>query len=323
MCTAITFSPNEHYFGRNLDLEYTYQEAVTITPRQFPLPFRRVQNMHEHYAMIGMATVADGYPLYYDATNEHALSMAGLNFPGNAIYMPEAGAKHNIAPFEFIPYVLAQCKTVCEAMDLINNTNLADICFSNEYPLTPLHWIIADPMQAITVEPTTDGIKIYQNPVGVLTNSPKFDYHLQNLVNYINITAEEAENRFSDRIDLQPYSNAMGAMGLPGDLSSSSRFVRAAFTKLNSIFGKTPQENISQFFHILASVSQQKGCVRLGDKYERTVYTSCCNTLEGIYYYNTYENNQICQVNMHHEDLGSNTLISYPIIREQNIHCVN
>ena len=88
MCTAITYKTKHHYFGRNLDLEVSYGEKVTITPRNFPFHFRKVKDLKYHYAMIGVATVVDNVPLYYDATNEKGLSMAGLNFPGNADYKP-------------------------------------------------------------------------------------------------------------------------------------------------------------------------------------------------------------------------------------------
>ena len=71
MCTAIVYSAGgDHYFGRNLDLEYSYDETVTITPRNHPICFRRAKTLHQHYALIGMAYVTDGYPLYYEAINE-------------------------------------------------------------------------------------------------------------------------------------------------------------------------------------------------------------------------------------------------------------
>ena len=84
MCTAVSFKGSDSYFGRNLDLERSYKESVVITPRGFKLNMRTLPTMESHYAMIGMATVADNYPLYYEATNEMGLSMAGLNFPDNA-----------------------------------------------------------------------------------------------------------------------------------------------------------------------------------------------------------------------------------------------
>lgn len=103
-------------------------------------------------------------------------------------------------------------------------------------------------------------------------------------------------NTFSDELVLNPYSRGMGGMGLPGDLSSQSRFVRVSFVKMNSLSGDSEEESVSQFFHILGSVDQQRGCCKLGeDKYEITLYTSCCNTDKGIYYYNTYDNHQSAQ----------------------------
>lgn len=319
MCTAISYLAGNHYFGRNLDLEFSYQEEVTVTPRNFPLPFRMEKDLKNHLAIIGVATIADGYPLYYDATNEAGLSMAGLNFPGNAVYQPPRPDADNISPFELIPWILGQCKTVRESRERIDKMNLADIPFSDAYPLSPLHWIISDADASITVEAIADGIRIYDNPIGVLTNNPPFDYHMHNLKNYLNLTREEPVNRFAPSQALAPYSRGLGAFGLPGDLSSQSRFVRAAFTKLNSVPSGDEITNLTQFFHILHAVEQQEGCVRVEKDFEKTVYTSCCNTEKGIYYYTTYENNQITGVSMHHTDLNADRLYRYPIIRHQQI----
>lgn len=320
MCTAITYKTRDHYFGRTLDLEFSYHESVTVTPRNYPFSFRTLPALASHYAIIGMATIADGYPLYYEATNEHGLSMAGLNFPGNAHYFPPCEGKDNVAPFEFIPWILGQCKTLGEARVLLEKINLCNIPFSGEFPLSPLHWILADRDGAITVESVADGLKIYENPVGVLTNNPRFDYHMTHLCDYRNLTHLPPENRFADGIDLPAYSRGMGAMGLPGDLSSASRFVRAAFVKLHSVSGESEEESVCQFFHILGAVEQQRGCVQMPDgRYEITVYTSCCNTDKGIYYYTTYENSRITAVDMYKENLDGNTLVSYPLIKTAQI----
>ena len=323
MCTAVTFHTRDHYFGRNLDLEYSYHETVTITPRNYSLQFRNGTVLKTHYAMIGMAMVADNYPLYYDATNEKGLSMAGLNFPGNAVFPPAKAQADNIAPFEFIPWILGQCTTIQEAEIFLKRINLTDIPFSREYPCTPLHWIIADKTSAITVESTVDGLHIMENPVGILTNNPPFPYHLYNLTNYMNLTYAEPVNRFSDTVDLVPYSRGMGGIGLPGDLSSASRFVKAAFTKLNSRCGDSELESISQFFHILGSVAQQNGCVQVGNGFEKTVYSSCCNTDTGVYYYTTYGNSQITGVSLFRENLDSSKLTSYELVKEQQIRMEN
>lgn len=324
MCTAITYKTKDHYFGRNLDLEFFYRETITVSPRNFPFDFRRMGKMEHHFAIIGMAYICDSYPLYYDGTNEKGLSMAGLNFPENADYKPYRYKKDNITPFELIPWVLGQCATVAEAERLLERINILNENFSEELPLSPLHWIISDKERSITLESVKEGIQIYDNPVGVLTNNPTFDYHLFHLNDYMHLTNSAPHNTFADNLELKPYSRGMGAMGLPGDASSMSRFVRATFVKLNSVSGDSEAESVSQFFHILKSVEMQRGCVQLnsGD-YEITVYSSCCNTDRGIYYYTTYDNSQICAVDMHNEDLQKDTLIWYPLQKEQVISMQN
>ena len=324
MCTALTFHTKDFYFGRNLDLEYSYGETVAVTPRNYPFQFRNGNSLRCHFALIGMATISDGYPLYYEATNEKGLSLAGLNFPGNAVYYPEAAGKDNIAPFELIPWILGQCASVEEAMDKIQTLNIWNHPFSAAFPVSPLHWLLSDRETSLTLEPLADGLKIHRNTLGVLTNNPPFDFHMHNLVQYMNLTALPPENRFSECIDLKPFSLGMGSIGLPGDMSSPSRFVKAAFTKWNSRCGDSESESISQFFHILSGVAQQRGltCVR-DEEYEFTQYSSCCNTDKGIYYYTTYENSQITAVDMHREDLDGTDLVSYPLITGQQIRYQN
>ncbi len=323
MCTAATYKTRDHYFGRNLDYEFAYNQTVTVTPRNYPFVFRRMGEMRTHYAMIGMAFVQENYPLYYDATNEKGLSMAGLNFPSNADYKPEAEGMDNVAPFEFIPWILGDCATVDEARVKLSRLNLLDEDFSPSLPLSPLHWIISDRNGSIVAEQVKDGLKVYDDPVGVLTNNPTFDYHMTNLANYMSLSPADPKNSFAPGLGLAPYSRGMGGLGLPGDLSSASRFVKAAFTRMNSLSGDSESESVSQFFHILASVAQQKGCCKVEHGYEYTIYSSCCNTDRGVYYYTTYENSRITGVDMHREDLDSDLLVSYPLIGEQQIFIQN
>lgn len=324
MCTAVSFLSKDHYFGRNLDLEYSYIETVTITPRNYPFKFRKKETLETHYAMIGIAYVHEGYPLYYDATNEKGLSMAGLNFPKYTDYKPEAAEKDNITPFEFIPWILGRCATVAEAKKLLANLNLLEEHYSTELPLSPLHWMIADRNSSIVVESVKEGLKIYENPVGVLTNSPTFDTQLFHLNNYMSLSRKIPHNHFASNLNLQRYSNGMGALGMPGDWSSQSRFVKAVFTKMNSVCGDSEDESVSQFFHILGPVEHQRGCVDMGDNlYEITIYSSCCNTDKGIYYYRTYDNSQITAVDMHRENLNATWVISYPLLKVPKIRWQN
>ncbi len=290
MCTAITYQTNDCYFGRNLDLERGYGERVVITPRNFPFGFRYASPLARHYAMIGMAAVADDYPLYFEATNEKGLSMAGLNFPKNAVYGAYTEGKTNLAPFELIPYLLGRFSTVHEARAALADICVVDCPYSEDLPVTPLHWLIADGSEAIVLECTKEGARVYDNPFGVLTNNPPFDFHLHNLQNYMALHEGAAENRLAPAAPLENDSLGMGALGLPGDFSSASRFVRAVFVKEKSVSDGSERESVNQFFHILRAVAMPKGCVLTPNgEYEYTRYSSCCNTDTGVYYYTTYE----------------------------------
>ena len=323
MCTAASYKTKDHYFGRNLDYEFSYGEQVTVTPRNYPFRFRRMGPMPSHYAMIGMAAVQDDCPLYFDATNEKGLSMAGLNFPGNADYKPLDPDRDNVGSFEFIPWILSQCATVAQAREKLARLNLWNEGFSPDLPPSPLHWMISDRDESIVVESVKDGLKVYDDPVGVMTNNPTFDYHLTNLANYMAVSRADPVNNMAPDLPLAPYSRGMGGLGIPGDLSSASRFVKAAFTRLNSRTGDSESESVSQFFHILGSVAQQKGCCQVAHGFEYTIYSSCCNTDRGIYYYTTYENSQITAVDMFREDLDGSGLVCYPLIQGQQIRMQN
>lgn len=324
MCTAATYKTKNFYFGRTLDYEISYGDQIIITPRNYIFDLRSGSQIKSHYAMIGMGCVMQEYPLYYDAVNEKGLGIAGLNFVGNAYYNKLTDGKDNIAQFELIPWILGKCATVKEARKLLEHMNLVDTPFMENLPVAQLHWIIADKEECVTVESLREGLKIYENPVGVLTNNPPFPYQMFNLNNYMHLAVDNRDNTFSKELELHSYSRGMGGMGLPGDLSSQSRFVRVAFVKMNSLSGDSEEESVSQFFHILGSVDQQRGCCRLGeDKYEITLYTSCCNADQGIYYYTTYDNHQIHGVDMHKENLDGEKLITYATVKSEQIHMQN
>ena len=289
MCTATTYRSQDFYFGRTFDYEFNYGEEVTVTPRNYPFPLRHQNALTEHYAMIGIAHMAGDYPLYYDAVNEKGLGMAGLNFPGNAVYSKVQTGKDNIAQFEFIPWILGQCANVQEARVLLSHINLVDTPFNEKYPVSPLHWILADKEEAITIESVQEGLKIYDNPVGVLTNNPPFPIQMFRLNDYMSLSSESPTNRFSADLKLKPY-------------------------------GLSESESVSQFFHILGSVDQTRGCCQLDKgEYEITIYTSCCNADRGIYYYTTYENHQITAVDMYRENLDSDSPVHYPLVQGEHI----
>ena len=311
MCTAASFKNGNTYFGRTLDYEFSYGEKVVITPRKYPFHFRHLGVNNSHYAIIGMAHIDNDYPMYYDAMNECGLAMAGLNFVGNAVYNEVDQEKDNVAQFEFISYILANCKDIDEARSEIERINLVSTPYNDYYPVALLHWILKDSNKCIVVEYTSSGLTIYDNPTGCMTNNPPFNYQMQNIKNYVALSNDNPNDSFS--FENPFYSRGMGAIGLPGDLSSQSRFVRVAFTSHFSKSSEDEESCVNQFFHILGSVWQTRGLCKLNDKYEITIYASCMSLEKGIYYYKTYDNSMVNAINLYHVDLNKENIISYDL----------
>ena len=316
MCTCITYHNDNFYFGRNLDLDCSFGETVTITPRNFPLPFRHEETLTHHYAMIGMASANDRFPLYAEAVNEKGLAMAGLNFPGNAFYRKagdgegQRADRTELATFEMIAWFLGNCASVAEAKMYLDRLSVTDDAFAENMPPAPLHWMLADKQACVVIEAVREGVKVYDNPFGVLTNNPPFDFHRMNMNNYLNLTAKSPENRFADGVELRAFAQGMGAAGLPGDASSVSRFVRAAFLKWNSVAPKEERANVSQFFHILDAVAMVRGSVITEQgTYDITTYSCCVNTRTGVYYYKTYDDSRVRSTALFDADLESTELI--------------
>ena len=324
MCTCINFKTKDNYFGRNLDLEYRFNEKVVITPRNYEFKLKNGSVINTKYSIIGMATVSGDYPLYAEASNEKGLSIAGLYFPNNAYYFDNDDNKLSLAPYELIPYFLGMYSSIKEIKELILNLNITNVPFSDKYSVSDLHWMVSDSNECIVIEQMKDGLKVYENPYGVLTNNPPFHYHLTNITNYRNLTPNYVESRFSDKISLGQYGQGMGALGLPGDNTPTSRFVRAAFNKLNSVSEDDELSSVTQFFHILDSVSMFKGStITKEGECDITTYSSCINTNKGIYYYKTYTNNQITAVKMTDEEKNKKELSIYNLIEEQQIRYEN
>lgn len=318
MCTAISWKNDDFYMGRTLDYECSYGEEITFTPRQYPFRFRYDGELSAHYALLGTAHVAQDYPLYYDAVNECGLGMAGLNFVGNAVYAPVCAGKRNVAQFELIPFILSQCATLTEARGLLQTINLTGDPFSAQFPTASLHWMIGDRSGTMVLESMRDGLHIYDNPAGVLTNNPPFDWQMTNLSNYMALSPAQPAQRLGSGSDLRlvAYSRGMGALGLPGDLSSASRFVRAAFSRANALAPQTEASSVVQMFHLFGTVEQIRGCCEVEKgKYEITIYTGLWNADKGIYYYTTYENSQVHALDMHRENAEGNALVRYPMQR--------
>ncbi len=310
MCTAFHYRENGSYMGRNMDIEFPLEQKITITPRQYILRTKHQQPLNNHYAIIGMSTLVDDYPLYYDACNEYGLCMSALAFRDNAHYLPFNEERINLASYELIPYVLATSKNVKEALDLIGKVNLTAEQFNSDFPVSPLHFFVCDNDGSITVEPTPDGIRIYENPVGVLTNNPPFLSILDYLSNFISLSNKELSERTICNTNVKAQTRGLSAVGLPGDLTSPSRFVRASFIKSHIASNGTKKSEISSAFHILSAVEQQRGLVMVGTLLEYTAYSAVIDMQNASYHYRTYDGTCTKTISLREMNLDSDSLIA-------------
>lgn len=319
MCTSIAMKAGGGIFGRNLDLDCGFGQQVAVMPRQFPLRFRRQAPQKQHLAMVGMAHMAEGQPLYAEAVNETGLYMAGLYFPGSAWYPPDVPKEWDaVAPYELIPWVLGRCETLARAKAALARFRPLGVPFGEHLPLAPLHWHLADRTGAAVLEATREGVRLYDDPVGVLTNNPPFPFHQMNLRQYQALGACPPENRLGPDLDLPPFGEGFGGLGLPGDASPASRYVRAAFYKLHSPDESALLDRVTQFFHLLDGVAMVKGSVvTSAGQYDTTLY-SCC-WAEGVYYYKTYGNSRMTAIRLDGIDLDSDQVKVYPLRKEQGI----
>lgn len=320
MCTALTYKKEKIYYGRNMDLDNSFNEEVVITPRNYKFNYKNGEIYQIKFSMIGMATVINNYPLYAEAINERGLFLAGLNFPKSAKFKHlDKLDKYSITPYELFPAILGMFDNISDVKNYLKDINIVDVPFMKGLDVASLHWICADENDNSIVVECVDGkMNVYDNPVGVLTNNPPFPYHLQNLNIINNLTnINPTPTNYKDLILINDYVGA-GAIGLPGDYSSPSRFLKVFFGKKYS-FCDPKDENscVSELFHILDSVCMVKGCVKTGsENYDITRYSSVLT--KQCYYYKTYSNNRICKVNFDETRKSSSKLELFKLEYEQD-----
>ena len=329
MCTGLSIKSNEghNFFGRNMDLAYNFNQSVLVIPRNYiNKSIVTGENFLCKYAIIGMGTIIDNHLAMADGMNEKGLGCAGLNFDGYACFAEKpVEGKDNITPYDFIYWVLANHETVEEVKEAIKGIELVSIPINEKTPVSMLHFMICDKSgKAIVVERTKEGIAVYDNPVGVMTNNPKFDWHLTNLNEYLYINPNHPKETMWSDEKLGALGIGAGTLGMPGDFSSVSRFVRIAYIRAHMPELKDDEAAITQFFNMLDYVKMVKGGVRTQDGLEDlTTYTACMDQQKGIYYYRNYYNNRINAVDMHKEDLDGNEIKKFPYVMKQDFNYQN
>ncbi len=325
MCTAISFSKNKHFFGRNLDLNYNYPQTGIFVPRNFSFKFKKEKEIKTHYALLGVGIVVSSYPMFFDCINEYGLTFAGLNFPALAKFSEEIIGKINIAPYELPLYLLGKYKSVDEVKEALKDISILNESFSKDLDVATLHFIMSDKTKSIVIESREDGLKVFDNPFNVLTNNPVFEYHRFNVNNYLNLTSDEPKSRFSKDLDLKPYGKGFGQIGLPGDSSPQSRFVKATYLLHNVTFkDNDDMYNINQGFHVLNNVSTLIGeCNSDLGSFEYTIYSDIYNVDDFKLYVRVYENNCLQLIDGNKFNLEGNLLEEIQFKKEENIIDLN
>ena len=316
MCTGLRFTGDQGnlYFGRNLDVGQDYGEGVIITPRNYPLPYKFLDNTTTKKAVIGMGLVVDGYPSYFDCYNEDGLGIAGLNFPHFAKFSDgPIDGKINLASYEIMLWVTQNFTHVSEVKEALKNVNLVNEAINTSFAVASLHWIISDSDEAIVVEVSKQyGMKVFDDKVGVLTNSPDFNWQLTNLGNHTGLSPRDATAQSWNGQKVAPWGVGTGSLGLPGDSIPADRFVKAAYLNVNYPTAKGEKANVAKFFNILKSVAMIKGSV-VNDqgKDEYTVYTACYSSGSKTYYCNFEDDFELKTYQLDDKTMNSTGLITY------------
>lgn len=305
MCTAITLQSQqaEGFFGRTMDFSYDIQPELYIVPKNHiwnnPLNMSLIRNQ---YSFIGIGQKLDGIFGFFDGVNEKGFAAASLYFAGYAQYntkLPHSNSQP-IASFDFLHYILGRCSSIQDLRTLLRNISIIGLPDPVTQTVAPLHWIATDKTgKSVVIEQTKKGLKLFDNPIGVMTNSPDFEWHMTNLRNYLEVSPEQTEEVFWENIRLKPFGQAGGTMLLPGGYTSPERFIRTAYLKTHVPKPKNAIEVIISCFHIVESVSIPRGAVISSrNTYDYTKYTAFINTNTCEYFFKTYDNLQIVRASL-------------------------
>ena len=298
MCTAISLRSLqwETFFGRTMDFSYPIEPELYIIPRNYQWhSLATAEKNIDRYSFIGIGQETDGMLGFFDGVNEHGFAAATLYFEGYADYELPVGNKEPVASLDFLHYLLGRCSAVEDLKPLLQNVRIVGVPDPVTQKAAPLHWIATDRSgKCVVIEQMKNGIEVLDNPIGVMANSPDFQWHMTNLRNYMDVSTTQEKQVNWGNVSLTPFGQGAGTVHLPGGFTSPERFVRTAFLKTNVSLPDNRADTIMTCFHLMNSVFIPKGIVvtdRGADDY--TKYVAFMNTNTCEYYFKTYGNNQI------------------------------
>ncbi len=325
-CTGMLLkSPNnEIVTGRTVEFGVNLDISLAVIPRNFSfvgkVPGGNGLKYTSKYAVVGCYCFDD--PVVMDGINEMGLVAAAFYFPGYAEYAQVAKSNQAsaLSPVEFPNWILTQFATIEEVREGIDSVCIAPTVlpgWGNSPP--PMHYIVYDRSgNSLVIEPINGTFSVYENPIGVITNSPTFDWHMTNLCNFINLSPYDAETVRMRSIPLSPFGQGSGMVGLPGDFTPPSRFVRAA---LFSTLAVPTEKLINQTFHLLNQFDIPLGSVRERAQKKPYYDFTLCTTVKDPkflkYYYKSYENQSVQFVDLSQFDFNAKKIKSLKMSGEE------
>lgn len=304
MCTAINFvnQQGENVFGRTMDFHFIIDPQLAVFPAGCEWENMRGQTFADCYGVAGINRHVKNLYVLFDGVNETGLAGGALYFKGYANFPApsESCSKKEIPALDFLHYALGQCSNLKELKELLHHLLIVGIRDKVTNSVAPMHWIFTDLSgSSIVIEQTDTGMNVYDNPVGVLTNSPDFPWQMTNLRNYTQITTGQTEEADWDGFIVDPVGQAAGTNALPGGYTPPARFVRTAFQKLHMVKPEKMKDSINAGFHILENVTIPKGVVKTANgTFDYTQYTVMIDLQKKEYYFKTYDNPQMIKVDI-------------------------
>lgn len=309
--------------GRTLEFGIKVEASITFIPRNISFISKTTLGdglkYNSKYAALG--TTAFKNPLILDGMNEKGLSIGTFYFPGYASYVvtTKENQSTSLSPADFPNWILTQFETVEEVKEAIKQVTISPIEVSgwgNEAP--PFHYIVYDKRgKCLVIEPLDQKLISYDNPIGVFTNSPDFNWHLTNLNNYINLSVINSKPQEINGITFKGFGQGSGLLGLPGDFTPPSRFVRAVIFSLNAEVSSDEQTSIATLFHLLNPFDIPVGSVKdkeNGKTFEDSTQITCVRDPEYLkYYFKTYEDQRIKCVDLKKFDPNQSEILSVDI----------